>query len=120
MEFGSTCTGLSGLGDHVSCLTSLPLGVKVTGFLPTYDLLRFLPGALLTAYIKELENSVETTRIGHAQALGALPLSMLQGQLHTVLSALISAAQPHVKDAKMASARQAAANAICRCCIDRL
>ena len=62
----------------------------------------------------QLTSSIETTRMGFALALGAVPNCMLKGMAKNVLAALTSACALTKKDEKMAEARRDAVKAITR------
>ncbi|ELU05840.1 hypothetical protein CAPTEDRAFT_167258 [Capitella teleta] len=70
--------------------------------------------AVVSKYIPCLEHRSEPIRIGHTQALGSLPGSMLKGQLSKVLKALIFATKTTKENTKMAAARTEAIRAISR------
>lgn len=69
---------------------------------------------ILTNYLKDLESGVETTRSGHALALGALPLVFLDGILDTVLSKLVATASITPNHAAFVTSRQDALKALTR------
>ena len=65
-------------------------------------------------YIKHLQDSTESTRMGFALAIGAFPKAFMRGKLNTVLAGLMQASRIQDRHVKMAEARRDAIKAIAR------
>ncbi|KAK7003235.1 tubulin-specific chaperone D [Biomphalaria glabrata] len=70
--------------------------------------------SIISQYLSELKSSNQAARQGHSLAIGALPRSMLKGQLKTVLSGLRTASQ--ITEKQMAEARRDAIIALSNVC----
>lgn len=113
-ELVEECLGYDVVGIRSSAVAALP------AFLTEYFGGNFGPTqeAIVDSYIGQLAGHNQLSRMGHAQALGALPNSFLEPKLEAVADALIKAARISPDTVKWAECRRDAVKALSTICVN--